>query len=73
MSELPGEQTVSTPAHPASNGTLDHGAANLESTKKGLPTWVVLVVLAACFGAVYVAYSQGLKEPPPHLIKGKGA
>ena len=40
--------------------------------KKGLPGWVVALTLIIVLGGVYYLYTQFSKEPPPHMIHGKG-
>jgi len=49
-----------------------HVATEAQATKKkGMPVWVVILVLAICLGAVYVAYTQLLKDKPAMKLPNK--
>ena len=69
MSGSPEEMEVKmTPA-----AIADLSDAELKPVKKSVPVWIVILALVICLGAVYGAYSKGLQEPPPHIIKAKGS
>ncbi len=67
------DQVVNSSPESSSPAGLEQGEADPKPIKNGLPAWLIILVLVICLGTVYAVYSLGLKEPPPHIIKNKGA